>query len=178
MATSGNPYDLPMSKSHQKSVPSDVQDDQTRARMPRGELRSRLLGAAGLMPLAVIAAGALMSMQPAHAAGSPPCVVQGPQWTQHIPSLGAGHPASILKGRFYVVMPPQYGCAKAKRVLARIFPLIPPHAKAHDLLRGGPPGWVCRSSGSSRPTDVTFAGLCQNDAHAFFEWGPYSPPTR
>jgi len=77
----------------------------------------------------------------------------GPQWTQHMPALGAGHPASVLKGHLYVVMPPQYGCAKARRTLARIFPLIPPHAKAHTLPRGGPPGWVCYASGSSRPTE-------------------------
>ena len=116
--------------------------------------------------------------EPAAAAATPSCVIRGPQWTQHIPAMGAAYPAQVLKGRLYVVMPPQYGCAKARQTLARIFPLIPPHAKAHAVLRGGPPGWVCYSSGSGGPTDITYAGLCQSSRHAFLEWGPYRAPTR
>jgi len=143
----------------------------------RRERHSWMLTAA--VPVALVAVSLIFALQPRQAAGAtPPCVIQGPQWTQHMPALGAGHPASVLKGHLYVVMPPQYGCAKARRTLARIFPLIPPHAKAHTLLRGGPPGWVCYASGSSRPTDITFAGLCQNQQHAFLEWGPYQAPLR
>ena len=143
----------------------------------RRERRSWVLTAAVLVLL--VAASLIVVLRPERAAGATtPCVIQGPQWTQHVPALGAGHPASVLTGRLYVVMPPQYGCAKARRTLARIFPLMPPHAKAHTLLRGGPPGWVCYSSGSSRPTDISFAGLCQNPQHAFLEWGPYRSPSR
>ena len=139
-----------------------------------GDPRSR--NYRGLLVL-VVMTGVIVPLQMQSAAGSTPsCVVQGPQWTQHMPALGAGHPASVLKGRLYVVMPPQYGCAKAKTTLARIFPRIPPHARAHDVLRGAPTGWVCYSSGAP-PADVTYAGLCQNGQHGFLEWGPYRPPS-
>ena len=127
--------------------------------------------------LALVVASALVCLPSGRAAGgTPSCVIRGPQWTQHIPALGVGHPAMVRKGRLYVVMPPRYGCARARKTLARIFPLMPPHARAHDRLRGAPAGWECFSSGSNTPADMTFAGLCQGPKGAFLEWGPTDHP--
>jgi hypothetical protein len=113
----------------------------------------------------------------ASALAKPACTVTGPRWT-HYDAHGGANPKMDATGTLYYVSLMGYSCASAKTALKRIFPLFPrPPYKPGVSLRGGPVGFLCRSSGGG-PPDRRFAGQCANtnpSKRQLFFWAPYDP---
>jgi hypothetical protein len=127
--------------------------------------------------IAVVIAATTCALFTARAHAAPACKVTGPRWT-HYDAHGGANPKLDATGTTYHVNLMGYSCAGAKVALKRIFARFPrPPFKPGVRLRGGPAGFICRSSGGG-PPDRLFGGQCGSanlSKRQLFAWAPYDP---
>ena len=92
------------------------------------------------------------------------CTLNGPRWTVY-DSHGGANPKQVGSGTLYDVFiqvfnsPGSYSCAWAKAAVKKMFPENMKRQHTAVVLRSGPVGFVCRSSGGG-PPEIGAGGRC------------------